>query len=76
VPIEQRLLLPTREQDTSGHMKKGPKDRDFEKMASQLDHLRKLSAEAVLKQWQALFDVARPEKLRSSLIVQGGDSPI
>ena len=52
-------------------MKKGSKDRDFEKMASQLDRLCQLNAEDLLKQWQALFGVAPPKKLRSSLIVQG-----
>ena len=52
-------------------MKKGSKDRDPEKLVPQLDQLRRLSAEDLLKQWQVLFDVAPPKKLRSSLLVQG-----
>ena len=52
-------------------MQKGSKDRDSEKLVSQLDQLRQLIAEELIKQWQALFGVASPKKLRSSLIVQG-----
>ena len=52
-------------------MKKGPKDRDSEKLVQQLDQLRQLCSEELIKQWQALFGVAPPKKLRSSLIVQG-----
>jgi Protein of unknown function (DUF2924) len=58
-------------QTGEGHIKKGSKDRDSEKLASQLDQLRQLSAEDLLKQWQTLFGVAPPKKLRSSLLVQG-----
>jgi hypothetical protein len=36
-------------------MKKGSKDRDSEKQVSQLDRLRQLSAEELLKQWQVLL---------------------
>ena len=52
-------------------MKKVVKDRDSEKQVSQLDQLRQLSAEELLEQWQALFSVPPPKKLRSSLLVQG-----
>ncbi len=52
-------------------MKKGLKDRDSEKLVQQLDQLRQLSADELIKRWQALFDVAPPKKLRSSLLVQG-----
>jgi hypothetical protein len=52
-------------------MQKCSKDRDSEKLVSQLDQLRQQSAEELIKQWQALFDVAPPKKLRSSMIVQG-----
>src|SRR5450755_2904411 len=52
-------------------MKKGSKDRDSEKLVLQLGQLRRLSAEELIKQWQSLFGVAPPKKLRSSLIVQG-----
>jgi Protein of unknown function (DUF2924) len=52
-------------------MKKGPKDRDSEKLVQQLDQLGQLSAEELIKQWQALFGVAPPKNLRSSLLVQG-----
>jgi hypothetical protein len=52
-------------------MKTGPKDRDSEKLLSQLDQLHQLSAETLIKQWQASFGVAPPKKLRSSLLVQG-----
>jgi hypothetical protein len=52
-------------------MKKGPKDRDSEKLVQQLDQLRQLKTEELIKQWQALFGVAPPKKLRSSLLVQG-----
>jgi len=52
-------------------MKKGSKNRDFDKLVPQLDQLRQQSAEELLKQWQALFGVASPKKLRSSLLVQG-----
>jgi len=52
-------------------MKKSLKDRDSEKLVLQLDQLRRLSAEELIKQWQALFGAAPPQKLRSSLIVQG-----
>jgi Protein of unknown function (DUF2924) len=52
-------------------MKKGSKDRDSEKLVLQLGQLRRLSAEELIKQWQSLFGVAPPKKLRSSLLVQG-----
>jgi Protein of unknown function (DUF2924) len=52
-------------------MKKSSKDRDSEELVPQLDRLRELSAEELIKWWQALFDVAPPKKLRSSLLVQG-----
>jgi hypothetical protein len=52
-------------------MKKGSKDRDSEKLVPQLDQLRQQSAEELIKQWQALFGVASPKKLRASLLVQG-----
>jgi Protein of unknown function (DUF2924) len=52
-------------------MKKGSKDRDSEKLGQQLDQLRQQSAEELIKQWQAMFGVAPPKKLRSSLLVQG-----
>ena len=52
-------------------MKKGSKDRDSEKLVPQLNQLRQLNAEELIKDWQALFGVAPPKKLRSSLLVQG-----
>ena len=51
--------------------KEGSKDRDREKLVPQLDQLRQQSADGLLKKWQALFGVAPPKKLRSSLLVQG-----
>ncbi len=44
-------------------MKKGSNDRDSEKLLSQLDQLHQLSAETLIKQWQASFGVAPPKKL-------------
>jgi Protein of unknown function (DUF2924) len=52
-------------------MQKGPKDRGSDKLVQQLDQLGQLSAEALIEHWQALFGVAPPTKLRSSLLVQG-----
>ena len=52
-------------------MQRCSKDRDSDKLLSQLDQLGQLNAEELLKQWQASFGVAPPRKLRASLLVQG-----
>jgi hypothetical protein len=51
-------------------MKKGLKDRDPQKLVTQLDRLHQLTAEELLAQWQTLFGADPPAKFRSSLQVQ------